>query len=251
MFLSNKKSKAKLGLVFLLTMLCAMSVVLSACGKKNNQSSSQQESTATENVAGKELENIYECNLKMGDDLYMMLYMKIDGDGNFVFSRNTDFSNNEKGAGVVIKNADGEYSFEYSVVNGESVESGKNVATAKLGNDKQIIFTSPMWFGATSPKLETDGVTTYPEFVISNGENASESAEATTEAAATDAQTEAATTANTTTAAVATEAAKAETKGPAVDNKQETTAANVSSDKNSGSTSADTARLKQAFIAVL
>ena len=50
-----------------------------------------------------DLENVYECELVVSEDLAVTMYLRIDDEGNFVFSRSTDFSDPEKGAGKVYK----------------------------------------------------------------------------------------------------------------------------------------------------
>ena len=62
--------------------------------------------TGSYNFAGTivtDLENIYECELVVSEDLAVTMYLRIDEEGNFVFSRNTDFSDTEKGAGKMFK----------------------------------------------------------------------------------------------------------------------------------------------------
>lgn len=48
-------------------------------------------------------ENVYKSELKMSEDMSVTMYLRMDADGNFVFSRSTDFSDTEKGAGKVYK----------------------------------------------------------------------------------------------------------------------------------------------------
>lgn len=43
-----------------------------------------------------DLDGVYECELVVSDDLAVTMYLRIDEEGNFVFSRSTDFSQAEK-----------------------------------------------------------------------------------------------------------------------------------------------------------
>ncbi len=53
-----------------------------------------------------DLENVYECYLYVSDEIAVTMYLRMDAEGNFVFSRSTDFSDVEKGAGKVYKKSE-------------------------------------------------------------------------------------------------------------------------------------------------
>ena len=67
-----------------------------------------------------DLDGVYECELVVSDDLAVTMYLRIDEEGNFVFSRSTDFSQAEKGAGKVYRKSEkaditgGEYAVDIS-----------------------------------------------------------------------------------------------------------------------------------------
>lgn len=67
-----------------------------------------------------DLDGVYECELVVSDDLAVTMYLRIDEEGNFVFSHSTDFSQAEKGAGKVYRKSEkaditgGEYAVDIS-----------------------------------------------------------------------------------------------------------------------------------------
>lgn len=172
-------------LAVVLMMVLCFSTVVSMTGCKKNTETTKVEietETKTDNEDSSketykfdgelvtEIDNVYECKLAMGEDLAMMIYLRINSDGDFTFSRNTDFSSTEKGAGRVYRKADGSYALLYHVINGEVVTLGDYIAQFQFVNE-EIQFTSVFWFGATTPKYEgEDGTITYPTFTVSKEE---------------------------------------------------------------------------------
>ncbi|MEE1086987.1 MAG: hypothetical protein U0L05_07485 [Schaedlerella sp.] len=166
----KKYSCKTLSLLLVFAMFC--SSLLAGCKKNHEEISAENlEDTAVYEFDGilvTDLENVYECNLEMGQGMSMKLYLRIDADGNFVFLRNTDFSSTEKGAGKVYERKNGEHCLVYYIVNGEEVELGEYISTFEITEDGKIAFTSSFWFGATEPKLTSeDGAEDYLEFIVS------------------------------------------------------------------------------------
>lgn len=163
----NKKSfKALSAVVFV---LCALLLFAScADGKAEKENASKETGTETvpENAVDyKKLEGIYICKLSMSETMSVDLFLKIDKDGAFVFGRDTGFENTEKGAGKITA-LDGEKNvFLYTALNGETLKDGEKTAEYRLDGN-EIVFTSPMWFGSTEPKItDENGNITYPRFV--------------------------------------------------------------------------------------
>lgn len=176
MVFMKQGSPRMISMLLVMTMFFTSVLGLTGCKKeetvretsvKMQESESETEAEKNTDTLVKNLNNIYESEIEMGESMTMKLYLKIDKKGNFIFSRSTDFSSNEKGAGNVYKTEDGIYYMEYSIVNGETVKKNAYQSTFELGKAGEIIFTSPMWFGTTSPSWEKDGKTVYPTFVIS------------------------------------------------------------------------------------
>lgn len=71
-------------------------------------------------MLAREFDQVYECELKVSEDLAVTMYLRMNQEGNFVFSRSTDFSSTEKGAGKIYRKsepfeiADGEYAVDIS-----------------------------------------------------------------------------------------------------------------------------------------
>lgn len=67
-----------------------------------------------------DLDQVYACDLVVSDEIAVTMYLRINKEGNFVFSRSTDFSQAEKGAGKVYKKSEkavitsGEYAVDIS-----------------------------------------------------------------------------------------------------------------------------------------
>ncbi|MDO4355262.1 MAG: FMN-binding protein [Clostridia bacterium] len=172
----RKQCSKVFSLILTLAMLCTMvsGAALAEEAAAESPSLSTYASMDASQAAG--LSNVYEYNLTMGE-MSLMLYLNIDEEGNFVFSRSTDFSSDEKGAGVILAGESGDYAMVYRVVNGEAVEEGANVATFELEADGSLQFTSAFWFGATHPTLtDEDGNETYVRFAVSEAEVADEPA---------------------------------------------------------------------------
>ena len=122
----------------------------------------------TTSLEDKKLVNTFESKLTMGEGMSLTMYLSVSGDGKFVFSRSTDFSSTEKGAGSVEKDGNGYY-LAYTVVNGETVNPDEYKAYFDF-TDEKIAFTSTMWFGSTTPRIADGEGYTYPVFEISGGE---------------------------------------------------------------------------------
>ena len=68
-----------------------------------------------------------------------------------------------------------QYYLVYYVVNGETVAEGDYISEFEIGQDGSLQFVTPMWFGATEPKLEAeDGSISYPLFTITEEELAAD-----------------------------------------------------------------------------
>ena len=122
----------------------------------------------TTSLEDKKLVNTFESKLTMGEGMSLTMYLSVSGDGKFVFSRSTDFSSTEKGAGSVEKDGNGYY-LAYTVVNGETVNPDEYKAYFDF-TDEKIAFTSTMWFGSTTPRIADGEGYTYPVFEVSGGE---------------------------------------------------------------------------------
>ena len=150
-------------------LLCACVLVsTAACGKtaepaEEPLTSAQTQTAAQEETASSfasQLAGTYHSRITMSETMGVDLYLRISEDGSFVFARDMQFLTQEKGAGTVTENA-----FEYTLVNGEAVDSGTRTASYTVDPDGSIRFTSPMWFGATEPKITADdGSVSYPVF---------------------------------------------------------------------------------------
>ena len=84
---------------------------------------SDQTVTAVYNFDGPlvtDLDQVYECDLVVSEEIAVTMYLRINKEGNFVFSRSTDFSQAEKGAGKVYRKSEkaeitgGEYAVDIS-----------------------------------------------------------------------------------------------------------------------------------------
>lgn len=84
---------------------------------------SDQTVTAVYNFDGApvtDLDQVYECDLVVSEEIAVTMYLRINKEGNFVFSRSTDFSQAEKGAGKVYRKSEkaeitgGEYAVDIS-----------------------------------------------------------------------------------------------------------------------------------------
>lgn len=150
----------------LAALVMSLALVLSGCSSagKDTESEVSSESLAEENEY-KDLAGIYHSDLsEAGMDLE--LYLQIGENGEFVFSRDTNFSDNSKGAGRLAKDEEGNNTFVYNVVNGAEVAEGENVSRFEVTEEGGIQFLSLMWFGSTTPRITAeDGSETYPLFV--------------------------------------------------------------------------------------
>lgn len=61
------------------------------------------EKKAFQGVPATNLANVYECYVEVSEEIAVTMYLRIDEEGNFVFSRSTDFSDTAKGAGQVYR----------------------------------------------------------------------------------------------------------------------------------------------------
>ena len=153
--INNKRQKTTKLLALIL--LIVVAIITTACG---NGGSAKDYS---------DLVGTYYSKIEMNEDLSVYLYLQVKDDGTFTLARDTKFDSEEKGAGSLGADSEGNDAFIYTVVNGEEVE-GKS-ATFEKGEDGSIQFTSPMWFGSTEPKFTgADGSISYPKFMIYDDE---------------------------------------------------------------------------------
>ena len=184
------KEKLKKGMPLLLASLLGASFILGGCGAQQQEETKSAVSSAvskteseqkTEPEAAvpetkeesepedeaKELAGNYYSKIRMTDEMSVVLYLKIEEDGHFVFARDTEFSSEEKGAGQLGTDAKGNAAFVYSIVNNKEVKEGEKCAAYKVTEKGGIQFTSPMWFGSTEPKITKDGgKEEYPLFEV-------------------------------------------------------------------------------------
>lgn len=171
-------------------LLCACVLVsTAACGKTASKTEKPLSLTQTETEKetvfsfAAQLAGAYRSHIAMSETMGVDLYLRISEDGSFVFARDTQFLTQEKGAGTVTENA-----FEYTLVNGEAVDSGTRTSSYTVDPDGSIRFTSPMWFGSTEPKITAeDGSVSYP--VFEPFDTAEETSESETQAVETEADT--------------------------------------------------------------
>ena len=151
-------------------LLCACVLVgTAACGKTAEPAEEPMtfsETTETTLSYTLQLAGTYSSHIAMSETMGVDLYLQIGEDGSFVFARDTQFLTQEKGAGTVTENA-----FVYAVLNGEETGDESHRATYVTDEDGSIRFTSPMWFGATEPKITADdGSVSYPIFALFDGQ---------------------------------------------------------------------------------
>lgn len=185
--------------------MCVL-IAAAACGKTASKTEEPLSLTQTQTVTEEEtafsfaaqLAGTYQSHIAMSETMGVDLYLRIEQDGTFVFARDMQFATDEKGAGIVTEDV-----FDYTVVNGESVDSGSRTAGYTVDADGSIRFTSPMWFGSTEPKITAeDGSVSYPVFIPVDAA-AEASAASETQTAETGAETQTSTTVPSTTAAAA------------------------------------------------
>ena len=183
--------------------MCVL-IAAAACGKTASKTEEPLSLTQTQTVTEEEtafsfaaqLAGTYQSHIAMSETMGVDLYLRIEQDGTFVFARDMQFATDEKGAGIVTEDV-----FDYTVVNGESVDSGSRTAGYTVDADGSIRFTSPMWFGSTEPKITAeDGSVSYPVFIPVDAA-AEASAASETQTAETEAETQTSTTVPSTTAA--------------------------------------------------
>lgn len=181
--------------------MCVL-IAAAACGKtasKTEEPLSLTQTVTEEETAfsfAAQLAGTYQSHIAMSETMGVDLYLRIEQDGTFVFARDMQFATDEKGAGIVTEDV-----FDYTVVNGESVDSGSRTAGYTVDADGSIRFTSPMWFGSTEPKITAeDGSVSFPVFIPVDAA-AEASAASETQAAETEAETQTSTTVPSTTAA--------------------------------------------------
>ncbi len=155
--------------LFLVVSALAIMMIFTACGGGSNSSSvvsgSQSGSLAAGESAFADIADTYYYNLSIDGGMNVDMYLQISDDGSFVFSRSTDFSDKEKGAGYVEKDEDDNYSLVYEIVRDEEVEVGEYVSQFEITAENEIQFLSDIWFGSTTPKLtDDDGNPIYLKF---------------------------------------------------------------------------------------
>ena len=140
-------------------LLCTV-LLLAGCG-----TDTPAETTAAPHPYA-DLAGTYLCDLNVLDSMSVKMYLQIDKTGNFIFSRENDFSDKAKGAGHLEKNPEGKDTFVYEVVRDAPVKDGEKIAVFQRTEDGGIQFTSLMWFGAAHPRITAeDGTETYPLFM--------------------------------------------------------------------------------------
>ncbi len=173
-----KRNSSKKTISIIFAAMLSICLIVSGCNNpsgegssviSNMSASSQAENTSENQVSSEDyssLAGIYNTKIDMTETQSVQLYLKIFDDGSFVFSRDTNFKTNEKGAGVIGKDSDNKDVFIYTVINAKNIEKGECTASYMVNENGDIQFTSPMWFGSTKPKLTgEDGNVTYPCFV--------------------------------------------------------------------------------------
>lgn len=173
-----KRNSSKKTISIIFAAMLSICLIVSGCSNpsgegssviSNMSASSQAENTSENQVSSEDyssLAGIYNTKIDMTETQSVQLYLKIFDDGSFVFSRDTNFKTNEKGAGVIGKDSDNKDVFIYTVINAKNIEKGECTASYMVNENGDIQFTSPMWFGSTKPKLTgEDGNVTYPCFV--------------------------------------------------------------------------------------
>ena len=161
-----RKGKKKI-LAMLLTAIMVVSVMITGCGgeEKKTETTAKTE----EKNAYAELEGVYKANVSAEGGMSVDLFLKIDDKGQFVFSRDTNFENKEKGAGYIEKNEEGKDTFVYTELAEAEVKEGEKVSEFEITDKGEIQFVTEMWFGSTHPRFPVEGkpdTYTYPLFKL-------------------------------------------------------------------------------------
>ena len=176
--MKQMKRRAWMPLVALL--MCLMFVVSGCSGKKEEKKKEEKKESEYADLAG-----VYRSDLSVEGGMSVELYLQISKEGKFIFSRSTDFSKKEKGAGYLAKNKEKKDTFVYEVLGEEKFEKEEKVAEFEVTKEGGIEFKSIMWFGATTPRfVADDGTETYPIFLPYEEEKEGAEEEATEEEAA-------------------------------------------------------------------